>query len=211
MPGKTIKIISDQLNGRTPVYINGRGRDIAHNKDVAVTDAELEVLENSGVSYQVVGSASANAVKTAQDEASTGPSNERQQEPGGDNLQTAEPVDGAAIVTSGPDTDQEPGGDSLSGGVVHGGAADTSEAVAREEAREKAEASRDGTIEPVVELRNGDQAAVPLADAARADPLDHDKKDGKGGSLKGADSTAAKGAARKKTAKAAKPKAAKKA
>lgn len=205
MPGKTIKIISDQKNGKTPVYINGIGRDIPHNENVAVTDAELSVLENSGVVYEVSGNASAKEVRAAAEEASNEPSATNQQKPGGDNLVVYEPEEGLSVETPGPKIDQEPGGDNLAGGVIHGGSPDASDEQARAEAKERHEAALDGTLEPNVVLRNTDpdqlgldannpeehgDEEVPLADAvgtaeARAarHPLDRDNDGGKGGSV----------------------------
>lgn len=203
MPGKTIKIISDQKNGNTPVYINGIGRDIPHNKNVAVTDAELEVLENSGVYYETVGAASAKAVKAAAEEASNEPSVTNQQKPGGDNLTVDEPDGGLAVVTPAPEIDQEPGGDNLTGSVIHGASPAANDEQARADAKERAEAAREGTIEPTVVLRNTDpdmlgldannpdehgDEEVPLADAvgtaeARRRPLDRDANGEDGGSI----------------------------
>ena len=45
MPGKTIRIISDRERGSSPVRINGIGRDLPHNREIAVTD---DVLEDDG-------------------------------------------------------------------------------------------------------------------------------------------------------------------
>lgn len=203
MPGKTIKIISDQKNGNTPVYINGVGRDIPHNKEVAVTDGEIAVLEGSSVVYETVGDASAKAVKAASEEASGEPSIINQQKPGGDNLTVYEPEEGLAVVTPGAEIDQEPGGDNLTGGVIHGGSPAANDEQARADAKERAEAAREGTIEPTVVLRNTDpdqlgldannpdehgDEEVPLADAvgtaeARRRPLDRDSNGEDGGSV----------------------------
>jgi hypothetical protein len=51
----SIKITSNDHNGRTTVGVNGQHKTLRHNQVQEATDAELEVLTNSGVSYEVVG------------------------------------------------------------------------------------------------------------------------------------------------------------
>jgi hypothetical protein len=55
MTGSTIRIRSDSGRGFTPVRINGSGRDIPHNKDIAVSGDELALLKDSRVAFEVVG------------------------------------------------------------------------------------------------------------------------------------------------------------
>jgi hypothetical protein len=57
MAGRTIRIISDLARGSTPIRVNGKGRDIPHNEDVAVSAEELAVLDDSNVAYEPAGGA----------------------------------------------------------------------------------------------------------------------------------------------------------
>lgn len=57
----TIKITSNDHNGRTPVGVNGKNRTVRHNQNQDVPESVLEVLNNSGVSYEIVGEAGAPA------------------------------------------------------------------------------------------------------------------------------------------------------
>jgi|GEM_PF-4918379 len=127
MPGKTIKILSDRERGSSPVRINGIGRDLPHNKEVAVTEDELALLENSNLAYEVVGNASRSELKAAEGEAGDKPPALSPQLAGGDFLPTRDPAEDeapaapAASRTRG--IDQEAGGDNLAGSVAHGAAA----------------------------------------------------------------------------------------
>lgn len=57
----TIKITSNDHNGRTTVGVNGKNQTVRHNQPQDVTDDVLEVLNNSGVSYEIVGKSGAPA------------------------------------------------------------------------------------------------------------------------------------------------------
>ena len=124
MPGKTIRIISDRERGSSPVRINGIGRDLPHNREVAVTEDELALLENSNLAYEVVGSASRAELKAAEAEAGDEPPPLSPQPAGGDFLPTRDPAEEAAVAIPAPRIDQEAGGDNLAGGVAHGGLAE---------------------------------------------------------------------------------------
>ena len=124
MPGKTIRIISDRERGSSPVRINGIGRELPHNREVAVTEDELALLENSNLAYELVGNASRSELKAAEAEAGDGPAPASSQPAGGDFLPTRDPAEDSALVTPAPKIDQEAGGDNLAGGVAHGGLAE---------------------------------------------------------------------------------------
>jgi hypothetical protein len=189
MPGKTIRIISDRERGSSPVRINGIGRELPHNREVAVTEDELALLENSNLAYEVLGNAGRAEIKAAEAEAGDKPAGVSPQPAGGDFLPTRDPAEDSAAAAQAPKIDQEAGGDNLAGSVAHGAAAGLlADEEARSEAADKAAAARDGTIAPVVELRNSDpdqlglDAGNPDLAAAEQDPLDHDGDGRKGGS-----------------------------
>jgi hypothetical protein len=51
----TIKITSGLTNGSTPLFVNGAGRDLPHDKEVEVEEHELEALCNSTTFFTIVG------------------------------------------------------------------------------------------------------------------------------------------------------------
>jgi len=124
MPGKTIRIISASERGSSPVRINGIGRDLPHNREVAVTEDELALLENSNLAYEVVGNASRSELKAAEAEAGDKPSPLSPRPAGGDFLPTRDPAEDTAPAAPAPKIDQEAGGDNLAGSVAHGGLAE---------------------------------------------------------------------------------------
>ena len=146
MPGKTIKIISDRERGSSPVRINGIGRDLPHNREVAVTGDELALLENSNLAYEVLGSASRSELKAAEAEAGDRPAPVSPQQAGADFLPTRAPAEDSPVATAAPKIDQQAGGDNLAGGVVHGGLAEFLADAGREPLDHDGDGARGGSL-----------------------------------------------------------------
>lgn len=157
MAGKTIKITSGATGRFTTIGINGRHRRLPHNQEIAVSDAELEVLENSRVKYEVVGIAKAGALKSAvdanTDSTALGSTDDSDPVAGADYLPKPAPVTPVAVRVT-PEADDTPAGaDHLT--KTEGVTGEMTEA-AREDAIEQQQAAADGTTEPAVVLTNAD-------------------------------------------------------
>lgn len=159
LKGKIIRIAGD-AGGSTRIGINGRHRLIPHNEDVPVSAAELEVLENSHVRFDIKGDASAADLKgavdadtesTAMGSVDPGTDRDGSQIAGADYLPTPEPTPPALAVRTTPPDDETPAGaDHLTQ------TEEADEGAALEEAQEAQRAAAEGTTEPVVELTNAD-------------------------------------------------------
>lgn len=158
LKGKIIRIVGD-AKGTTRIGINGRHRRLPHNKDIPVSQAELEVLENSRVNIEVKGDAKAADLKGAVDAATDstamgsvdpGTTRDGGQVAGADFLPKPPPTDAAPVRVTPPEDETPAGADHLTKTELG------DEGAAREKAREDAAKVADGTIEPVVELTNAD-------------------------------------------------------
>lgn len=155
--GKFITITSTGAGGSTPIGINGRSRTLPHNREVAVSDAELSALRNSHVSFTEGDDTAdpAEAVDNLEgndaDDAPAGATDATGTVAGADHLTTATPALTGLAVTVAPTTDDTPAGaDHLT--TTQPG----DEAAAVERARAQQEASASGQQEPVIELTNTD-------------------------------------------------------
>lgn len=159
LKGKIIRIAGD-ARGSQRIGINGRHRSIPLNKDVAVSDEELEVLENSRVKFEVKGNAKASDLKgavnadtdsTAMGSVDPGTDRAGGQVAGADFLPKPEPTPAAlAVRTTPPENETPAGADHLPKTQLG------DESAALEEAKENAAKAADGTLEPAVVLTNAD-------------------------------------------------------
>lgn len=181
MGGKTIIISSTNANAVTAIGINGRHRDLPHNKEIPVSEAELEVLTNSNVTFEIVGGAK--AVKDAVDQGGGDVGAQTSgQVPGGDNPTHGANDEPAVVTLIPPESKQVPGGDN----PTHGEHPEVDLEAAKQDAIDAAAASADGTTEPVVVLTNEDpdqlgtvatEASLAAADKSglAVSPFDADK------------------------------------
>lgn len=157
--GRLVTITNAGAGANTPVGINGRSRQLPHNQEVAVSDAELEVLRNSSVTIsegdEVADPAEAvdyrEVTDAEQSVAAAGPTDPTGTVVGADHLvRGPDPLAGVTFVV-GPDADPTPAGADHLTPTVPG-----DEAAAIEQAQAAQQAVADGTIEPAVELTNVD-------------------------------------------------------
>ncbi len=165
--GSIIRITSGERRGHTTIGINGRHRRLPHGQDIPVSAAELEVLDNSRVTYERIGDATAKQTAGSVDnavESATGAVDGSDTPAGGDNLNKEPPVSSVPVRSTPEPINQPAGGDNLTKQPP------VDLAAAEQAATDAAQASADGTTEPVVVLTNADpdQTGVDADVAAKA-------------------------------------------
>lgn len=170
LKGKLIRINSGGARASTMIGINGRHRRIPHNRDTPVSQAELELLENSRVQFVVVGDAKAKQLDKAVDAntestafGDTDPTSAEATPAGADILATQPPVIPVATRTRPPEDETPAGADHLAPTEPVTGATIED---ARQDALAAQQAAAEGTTEPAIILTNNDPDQSKAAEMA---------------------------------------------
>ncbi len=163
LKGSFIKITSGTATGSQAIGLNGRNRTLPTGEEVAVSEAELELLDNSHATYDVVRPAKSSDLTLALDGPGDAPGtiegDVASHEAGADYLDGSDPSAAGLTIRVSPETDDTPAGaDHLTQTEPVDFAA--AEDKARTEAQENLQAYEDGTQKPVVELTNVDPNQV---------------------------------------------------